>query len=640
MNLQKLIFTKNDCYKAGKKITPKGVMVHSTGANNPNLKRYVGPDDGLLGKNSNNNHWNQPMDRNVCVHAFIGKLKDGSIATYQTLPWNHRGWHGGGDSNNTHIGFEICEDGLTNATYFNAVYKEAVELTAMLCKEYNLDPLKDGVVICHSEGYKRGIASNHGDVMHWFPKHGKNMNTFRADVKAQLATLTENTTKPETTTVTAYKLVVDVPVYTTAADAKDRVNSKSVYKAGTYYIYNKYPNGLNGMLNITKDTSGAAAGGWINPADNIKQEAAETPQLYRVRKAWSDTKSQKGAFSSLDNAKACCQEAGDGYKVYDNAGKEVYAYTAPKPAVPEGKPDSTKEEEAKQVWELDYEDKHVIVASGGSASLDLDETECTRTIVAIKKNNPAFDENIAKAFFTLAPKYAIDPVRAISQSILETGWFKFANSSVKASQNNFCGLGATGGGVAGAAFDTIEDGVRAQLQHLYAYGCKDALPADESTVVDPRFKYVTRGIAKYWEQLAGRWAVPGFDGSDPEEAMKKGTTYGQKIDKLYEQLKATKITQEDVSKYFPVFEEESEEQPQDTPEETVPDVPAPDLNDVIPTPPTNDVPPEDDVEPDNTVEEEPAEEAEPTEPKVESIVDIIIRVLKRLAEIFIQSFKK
>ena len=64
-------------------------MVHSTGANNPWLKRYVGPDDGLLGKNQYNNHWNQPMDREVCVHAFIGKLADGTVATYQTLPWDH-----------------------------------------------------------------------------------------------------------------------------------------------------------------------------------------------------------------------------------------------------------------------------------------------------------------------------------------------------------------------------------------------------------------------------------------------------------------------------------------------------------------------------------------------------------------------
>ncbi|WP_456238313.1 N-acetylmuramoyl-L-alanine amidase [Niallia alba] len=164
---------------------PKGIMVHSTGANNPWLKRYVGPDDGLLGKNQYNNHWNQdkPGGRQVCVHAFIGKLADGSIATYQTLPWNHRGWHAGGTANNSHIGFEICEDGLTDASYFSAVYKEAVELCVHLCKLYGFSE-KD--IICHSEGYKRGIASNHADVMHWFPKHGKSMDTFRADVKKLL----------------------------------------------------------------------------------------------------------------------------------------------------------------------------------------------------------------------------------------------------------------------------------------------------------------------------------------------------------------------------------------------------------------------------------------------------------------------
>ena len=73
LHLRKLIFTNNACYKAGKSIVPKGIFVHSTGANNPNLKRYVGPDDGLLGKNTYNNHWNQPMDRQVCVHAFIAR---------------------------------------------------------------------------------------------------------------------------------------------------------------------------------------------------------------------------------------------------------------------------------------------------------------------------------------------------------------------------------------------------------------------------------------------------------------------------------------------------------------------------------------------------------------------------------------
>jgi len=185
MNLRKLILTENACYKAGKKITVKGIMVHSTGANNPWLKRYVGPDDGLLGKNQYNNHWNtyHPGGREVCVHAFIGKLADGSVATYQTLPFNHRGWHAGGSANNTHIGFEICEDGLTDASYFKKVYQEAVELCAYLCKEYGLTEKN---IICHSEGYRQGVASNHGDVMHWFPRHGKSMDTFRADVKALL----------------------------------------------------------------------------------------------------------------------------------------------------------------------------------------------------------------------------------------------------------------------------------------------------------------------------------------------------------------------------------------------------------------------------------------------------------------------
>lgn len=239
MNLQKLIFTENACYKAGKKIKPKGVMVHSTGANNPNLKRYVGPDDGKLGKNIYNNHWNNfhPSGREVCVHAFIGKLKDGSIATYQTLPWDHRGWHAGGSANSTHISFEICEDNLKDATYFNKVYTEAAELTAMLCKMYNLDPMAPGVVICHSEGYKRGIASNHGDVMHWFPKHGKSMDTFRADVKALMGG--DNVQKP-VETVKKEVCNVSIPIL------QKGVKGSSVKAMQLLLIHNGYNCGSTG----------------------------------------------------------------------------------------------------------------------------------------------------------------------------------------------------------------------------------------------------------------------------------------------------------------------------------------------------------------------------------------------------------
>ena len=195
MRLIKCILTANDCYKAGRTITPKGVMVHSTGANNPLVARYVQPVEGQsneaqlkaeIGGNRNANDWNHP-GLDVCTHAFVGKLADGGVGTVQTLPWNHRGWHAGtgtsgGSANNTHIAFEICEDDLTDEGYFRKVYQEAVELAAMLCKTYNLNPLADGVVICHSEGYQRGVASNHADVMHWFPKFGKSMDTFRADV--------------------------------------------------------------------------------------------------------------------------------------------------------------------------------------------------------------------------------------------------------------------------------------------------------------------------------------------------------------------------------------------------------------------------------------------------------------------------
>lgn len=181
MHLRSCFLTGNDCYKAGRTIIPKGVMVHSTGANNPSLKRYVQPNDGLIGENTNGNDWNRP-GVGACVHAFIGKLKDGTIATYQTLPWTMRGWHCADNGNNTHISFEICEDDLSDDAYFAAVYQEAVELTAYLCKQFDLDPLADGVVICHQEGYRRGIASNHGDVLHWFPKHGKTMDDFRKDV--------------------------------------------------------------------------------------------------------------------------------------------------------------------------------------------------------------------------------------------------------------------------------------------------------------------------------------------------------------------------------------------------------------------------------------------------------------------------
>lgn len=183
--------SKNECMTRGTTMAPKGVMVHSTGANNPYIRRYVQPDNGKLGKNKYNNDWNRPGVYK-CVHAFIGKLADGTVDICQTMPWNQRGWHAGNgtsgkSANDGYISFEICEDGLADCEYFNKVYAKAVELTAYLCKLYGWDPEEDGRVICHSEGYRRGIASQHGDVEHWFPKFGKSMNDFRKDVKEYMS---------------------------------------------------------------------------------------------------------------------------------------------------------------------------------------------------------------------------------------------------------------------------------------------------------------------------------------------------------------------------------------------------------------------------------------------------------------------
>ena len=256
--------TNSTCYKATRTMKVKGVLLHSTGANNPNIKRYVQPTDGvsdynkmiaLIGKNTARSDWNH-IERIAGLNAWIGKLADGTVAAVQTMPWNYRPWGCGagsrGSCNDGWIQFEICEDDLKNKEYFNKVYNEAVELTAYLCKIFNLDPkgkvyvsgVNIPVLTCHADAHKLGFGSNHGDINHWFRKYGKSMRTVRNDVAKLLA------------------------------------NSNK---------------------------------------DKVKYEVEE---LYRVRKSWSDANSQIGAYNVLDNAKKDCKE---GYSVFDSKGNVVYS---------------------------------------------------------------------------------------------------------------------------------------------------------------------------------------------------------------------------------------------------------------------------------------------------------------------------
>lgn len=92
---------------------------------------------------------------------------------------------------------------------------------------------------------------------------------------------------------------------------------------------------------------------------------------------------------------------------------------------------------------------------------------------------------------------------AFCQMCVETGFLRFGGD-IKIEQNNFAGLGTIGGGNNTAIFDNARIGVRAHIQHLKAYASLEPLVNE---VVDPRFRFVTRGIAPLVEQLSGRWSA-------------------------------------------------------------------------------------------------------------------------------------
>ncbi len=126
----------------------------------------------------------------------------------------------------------------------------------------------------------------------------------------------------------------------------------------------------------------------------------------------------------------------------------------------------------------------------------------------VKAHNPGFSREIAEAYIEIGCRYGVRGDIAMCQAILETGWFRFGDdTAVTHDQYNFCGLGVISNKKdRGHVFSSVEEGVTAQIQHLFAYSCSDPLPEGEK-VVDPRFNYVKRGSAKTWEALNGRWAA-------------------------------------------------------------------------------------------------------------------------------------
>lgn len=411
MRVVEPILTRNPCFTAGKKITVKGLMLHSVGCPQPNASAFI-------------RSWNNENHDSSCVHGFIDG-NDGVV--YQTLPWNHRGWHAGGSANNTHIGVEMCEpdcirytggssfvcsDTEKARTVARRTYQTAVELFAMLCAEFSLNPLAEGVVISHREGCARGVASNHGDPEHLWTQLGLSytMDGFRKDVKSAMKesakTAIMGTAVATAKQMEKYLLSVNpsAKVYAELAEVflsegqaegvrGDIAFAQSLLETGNFTFRGDVKAAQNNFAGLGA-TGGGVAGNsfatpvlgirsqiqhlkayasteglsnecvdvrfqyvergcaeyveWLGQKENPKGKGwaagagygekilvilskilsmkADEPKevWYRVRKAWEDAATQKGAFHSLENAKKCAEE-NKGYSVFDEDGRVVFS---------------------------------------------------------------------------------------------------------------------------------------------------------------------------------------------------------------------------------------------------------------------------------------------------------------------------
>jgi hypothetical protein len=139
------------------------------------------------------------------------------------------------------------------------------------------------------------------------------------------------------------------------------------------------------------------------------------------------------------------------------------------------------------------------------------QEQCVKYLL---RNNPhpnlnVSAEEIVAYYYEEGTREGIRPDVAFAQALKETGFFRYGGDVIP-EQNNYCGLGTTGGGVKGEFFATPQLGVRAHIQHLLAYSStrRPTLP-----IVDPRYGIVRQAYGSRtlgtWQDLNGRWAVPG-----------------------------------------------------------------------------------------------------------------------------------
>ena len=356
----KCTMTHSTCYQNTSKMEIKGVLIHSTGANNPFLKRYVqpSPEDpnyqdlmNKLGINELKNDWNH-IDIQAGLNAWIGMLNNQEVTTIQTMPWDYKPWGCGssvyGSCNNGWIQLEICEGNLIDKNYFEKVYQEACELIAYLCQEFSLDPRgfvnyagqSVPVILCHQDSYKLGLGSNHEDVYHWFNKYGKTMQHVRNDVAKLLG-------------LPSQELPTETPILTRILRKNCEGDDVMIlqqkllnlgYDLGLYGVDGDFGEDTEiAVLQFQQDNNLLVDGEvgdetWSalfgEKAINKPVNKPSTYHTYHVRKSWNQPKTQIGTFNNLENAKKLCRE---GFYVFDETGKQVY----PEPIIEEVKPAKT-----------------------------------------------------------------------------------------------------------------------------------------------------------------------------------------------------------------------------------------------------------------------------------------------------------
>lgn len=176
--------TDSDCYKSGRTISPTGCVNHSIGVAQPNSNVIY-------------NLMNRPK-AGWGVNAILGDFHNSEGKIILTMPMNRRPWGcasgKNGSWNNSRIQWEVCEpaghtyaggtminyDAAKNSTYFERMWKLLVAWNVYCCVKLGYDSKS---IADHAESYRAGYGSNHSDMGHWLPRHGKSMDALRQEVQ-------------------------------------------------------------------------------------------------------------------------------------------------------------------------------------------------------------------------------------------------------------------------------------------------------------------------------------------------------------------------------------------------------------------------------------------------------------------------